>query len=243
MTAECAAAVDACQVIAAALESPAGPVAAEIDWPAASDPVRVCIALEGDPAGVAERAIALAGLLGHDAAPSVRPEPPPWWGAGPAAQPDGTVLQIAFWPGDLGMVLAEIRAAAEAAGLDPAVGGSAAAGVLYAALPGDRDPGAVAALVAVLRAAVGHGLPADRVTISPARQPLLPRQAGRPARTFGPTSGAAGRRRPSRRIGPRGHRDGRGAEPAAAGQARSGEGRSRAGERGRAARAARRRRR
>ncbi len=178
VTADCAAAVDACQVIAVALDSPASPVAAEIDWPASSDPVRVCVALEGDSAGVAGRAIALAGLLGHDAA-SVQPEPPPWWGAGPAAQADGTVLQIAFWPGDLGMVLAEIRAAAQAAGLDPAVGGPAAAGVLYAALPADRDPGAVASLVAVLRAAVGHGLPADSGHhLAESRQPLLRARSG-----------------------------------------------------------------
>ena len=63
VTAECAAAVDACQVIAIAIDSPASPVATELDWPASGDPVRVCVAMEGDPAGVAERAIALAGLL------------------------------------------------------------------------------------------------------------------------------------------------------------------------------------
>jgi glycolate oxidase FAD binding subunit len=178
VTADCPAAVDACQVIAVALGSPASPVAAEIDWPASSDPVRVCVALEGDPAAVAGRAVALADLLGHDAAPSVRPDPPAWWGAGPAAQPDGTVLQIAFWPGDLAAVLAEIRAAAEAAGLDPAVGGSAAAGVLHAALPADCEPGAVAALVAVLRAAVGPGLSAESGhQVSESRPPLRPPRA------------------------------------------------------------------
>ncbi len=159
VTAECTAAVDACQALAVALESPAGPSAAEINWPAGGDPVRVCVALEGSQAGVAERAVALTGLLGRDARPSVRPQPPSWWGAGPAAQRDGTVLQVTFWPGDLGMVLAEIRAAAQAAGLDPAVGGSAAAGVLFVSLPPDLEPGAAAALVAVLRGALGHGLP------------------------------------------------------------------------------------
>jgi glycolate oxidase FAD binding subunit len=226
VTAECAAAVDACQVIALALGSPASPVAAEIDWPASSDPVRVCVALEGDPAGVAGRAVALADLLGHDAAPSVRPGPPAWWGAGPAAQPDGTVLQIAFWPGDLGMVLAEFRAAAEAAGLDPAVGGSAAAGVLYAALPADCEPSAVAALVTVLRAAVGHGLPADSGHhLLESRQPLLRARSARPAGRIisaGLRRGRAGTDRPAANGQ---HGAGAAAEPAGtAERARSGEG-------------------
>ncbi len=223
VTAECAAAVDACQVVAIAIDSPASPVATELDWPASGDPVRVCVAMEGDPAGVAERAIALAGLLSQDAAPFVRPDPPPWWGAGPAAQPDGTVLQIAFWPGDLGMVLAEIRAAAEAAGLDPAVGGPAAAGLLYAALPADRDPGAVATLVTVLRAAVGHGLPADSGHhLSGPSQPLLRARSG--ARlTF------ADLRRGKAGADPAAASDGPGAGAAAEGvrkadRARSGEG-------------------
>ncbi len=161
VSARCAAAVDACQVLAEALGPAIAPVAAELHWPSADAPVQVCVALEGDQAGVAERAIDLAGLIGRDAEPSVHPKPPAWWGAGPAAQPDGTVLQISFWPGDLGLVLAEIRAAAGAAGLDPSVGGSAAAGVLLAGLPPEHDPGAIAAFVSVLRGALGHGLPAE----------------------------------------------------------------------------------
>src|SRR6266699_4611180 len=52
VTAECAAAVDACQMIALALGSPASPVAAELDWPGADDRVRIGLALEGDQAGV-----------------------------------------------------------------------------------------------------------------------------------------------------------------------------------------------
>ncbi len=160
--AECAAAADACGVIDAAMRSPASPVAAEIDWPGANEAVRACVALEGDPAGVAERASALVGLVGRGAAASVQPDPPPWWGSGPAAQADGTVLQVGFWPGDLGMVLAEIRAAAARAGLDPAIGGSAAAGVLHAAVRDGADPSAVAEFVSVLREALGHNSLAAR---------------------------------------------------------------------------------
>lgn len=157
---DCAAAVDACQIIAAVLDSPLAPVAAEIAWPGADAPVGVCFAIEGEPAAVAERALALGDLIRSRTRPTAEADPPPpWWEAGPSAQRDGTVLQIAFWPGDLGMVLAEIRAVAEAARLDPAVGGSAAAGVLHVAVPADRDPGAIAAFVAGLRRAAGHGLP------------------------------------------------------------------------------------
>jgi glycolate oxidase FAD binding subunit len=155
VSATCAAAVAACHLVDAVMRSPASPVAAEIDWPSAKQPVQLSVALEGDPAGVAERSAELADLLGQEAAASVRDEPPPWWGAGPATQADGTVLQIGFWPAKLGAVLAETRAAATAAGLDVAVGGSAAAGVLCAAAPPGADPGAVAEFVTLLRAALG----------------------------------------------------------------------------------------
>ena len=190
VTAECTAAVDACQALAAALGSP-GLSAAEVDWPSAGEPVRVCVALEGSQAGVAERAMALTGLLGQDVRPAVWPQPPSWWGAGPAAQREGTLLQVAFWPGDLGMVLAEIRSAAQAAGLDPAIGGSAAAGVLSVALPPGLEPGAVAALVAVLRGAVGHGLPAEPAhRLAQDREPVIH-----------PKPGARHEPRPGRRRG------------------------------------------
>jgi glycolate oxidase FAD binding subunit len=157
VTATCAAAVDACRVIGAVMRSPASPVAAEINWPSANQPVQVSVTLEGDPAGVAERSVELAGLLGREGGASVADEPPPWWGAGPAAEPDGTVLQIAFWPAEFAVVLAGIRAAATAAGLDLGVGGSAAAGVLCAAAPVGADPGAVAEFVSSLRVALGQG--------------------------------------------------------------------------------------
>jgi len=160
VTAGCAAAADACAVIDAATRSAASQVAAEIDWPGANEAVRACVAIEGDPAGVAERAKVLLGLFGPGTVPSVQPDPPPWWGSGPAAQADGTVLQVGFWPGALGVVLAEIRAAASRAGLDPAVGGSAAAGVLHAAFGAGADPAAVAACVTALRGALGHREPA-----------------------------------------------------------------------------------
>ena len=64
---------------------------------------------------------------------------------------------MAFWPGALTRVLAVIDAAATAVVIDPQVGGSAAAGVIYAALAADTPPTAVAAFVAGLRQALARG--------------------------------------------------------------------------------------
>ena len=197
VSATCPAAADACHLIDAVMRSPASPVAAEIDWQSAKQPVQLSVALEGDPAGVAERSAALAGLLGREAPASVRAEAPPWWGAGPAAQADGTVLQIGFWPAKLGAVLAETRAAATVAGLDVAVGGSAAAGVLSAAVPAGADPNAVAEFVTLLRAALGQGgrapdRPGDG---QPARASVVilhaPSEVGKLVDLFGPVPSLA----------------------------------------------------
>ena len=106
----------ACELLlAAALAPPVAPVAAELSWPQASAPIALGVALEGDPAGVAQRATLLSELLAKQASQaqgsrpasvvSVSDSPPPWWRSGPAAQPDGTVLQLAFWPGELVNVL------------------------------------------------------------------------------------------------------------------------------------------
>ncbi len=160
----------ACERLLAAAQQPAvAPVAVELSWPAASAPIGLGIALEGDRAGVAKRAAKLCELLATEAsqaqgsirapAITVSDSPPPWWRSGPAAQPDGTVLQLAFWPGELVNVLTELRSAAERASLDPAVAGSAAAGVLHAAIPADAgaDAGQVAGFVTGLRGAVSRG--------------------------------------------------------------------------------------
>jgi glycolate oxidase FAD binding subunit len=60
------------------------------------------------------------------------------------------VLQLAFWPGELVSVLTRLRSAAERAALDPAVAGSAAAGVLHAAVS-DAGAGQVAGFITSLR--------------------------------------------------------------------------------------------
>jgi glycolate oxidase FAD binding subunit len=174
VTLEAADADAACAAVAAAADSPVGPSAIEIDRPARQAPLRVGVLLEGDPDGVAERCERLAGLLAGLAGPgaepsagppgagatSVTPQAPGWWGRGAAASP-GTVIRIAFWPAALAEVLAAVDAAASAAGLDPAVSGSAAAGVLYAAVDAGAAPEAVGQFLAGLRGAVSAGPGAD----------------------------------------------------------------------------------
>jgi glycolate oxidase FAD binding subunit len=122
------------------------------------------VLLEGDEAGVADRAGQMSALLGEGATTS--PAPPAWWGWQPgngaangdgALAPHGTLIRLAFWPAALAKVLTVIDAAAAAVGLDPAVGGSPAAGVLYAALGPGTEPAAVAAFLTVVRESLGRG--------------------------------------------------------------------------------------
>jgi glycolate oxidase FAD binding subunit len=152
-------------VVATAAGSPLAPSAVELDRPARGEPFRVGVLLEGDEEGVAERTARMTGLLGSGRAPSqspatpappAQPVPPDWWGRGAAAATGGTLIRITFWAAELGRVLAAVDAAASGAGLDPAVGGSAAAGVLYAAVGEQAEPAAVARFVQGLRDAVGR---------------------------------------------------------------------------------------
>jgi len=158
------------QAVAAAATSELAPSAVEIDRPARGGPVRVGVLLEGDPGGVEERAGQMRATLGAGSVAS-RSEPP-WWGAGPGgtglgglthgglahggAGQGGTLIRIAFWAAALRDVLETIDAAAGAAGLDPAVAGSAASGVLHASVRPDASPGAVAAFLASLRGALAR---------------------------------------------------------------------------------------
>jgi glycolate oxidase FAD binding subunit len=146
----------AAQGVAAAAGSELAPVAIEIDRPARDGLIRVAVLLEGDPVGVSERASLMRGVLG--AGTATLDAAPPWWGAGPgtrepgsASRAAGTVIQIGFWAAALPGVLHTVDAAGREAGLDPAVAGSAAAGVLHAAVPGNAVPEDVAGFVAGLR--------------------------------------------------------------------------------------------
>ena len=143
------------RLMATAADSPLAPSAAELDQAGRGRPLRAAVLLEGDPDGVSERAGQLRGLLtgagGADVA--VAGDPPGWWGLAGVAGQDQTLIRIAFWAGELAEVARAVDDAAAAAGLDPALGGSAAAGVLHARLPASAEPAAVAGFVTALRAA------------------------------------------------------------------------------------------
>jgi glycolate oxidase FAD binding subunit len=153
-------------VVAAAAGSPLAPSAVELDRPARGEPFRIGVLLEGDAEGVAERSARMTELLGSGSAPpcppvsrlpAASPFPPSWWRGGAAAAVDGTLIRVAFWAAELARVLGAVDAAAAAAGIDPAIGGSAAAGVLYAAVAEGVPASAVARFVTNLRAGVGTG--------------------------------------------------------------------------------------
>jgi glycolate oxidase FAD binding subunit len=190
VTFECGTAAQAAAAVAAAVESQLQASAVEIDRPAPGAPVRVAVLLEGNPAGVPQRVSEMSELLGAGAAAA--DEPPGWWGHGAAAASDSTLIRIAFWSGALAAVLDALDAAASAAGVEPAVGGSPGAGVLYAAADSLAEPAAVAAFVASLRAAVGQvpaaGFPPARGSVVVLNAPPLVRNA---VDVWGPVPGAA----------------------------------------------------
>jgi glycolate dehydrogenase FAD-binding subunit len=162
VTAEYLDAESTCEGVAAAAGSELAPSAVEISHPCRASPFRAGVLLEGDPQGVAERAELMRGLLGPGAV--IHDGAPPWWGW--PGQP-GTLVRIAFWAAGLPHVLTAVEAAAAAAGLDPAVTGSAAAGVIYASLGTEFGPAAVAAFVTGLRSAFAHGEDGGRPASAP----------------------------------------------------------------------------
>ena len=153
----------AAEGVAAAAGYHLAPAANEIARPSRGGRVRVAVLLEGDPGGLSERASQMRGVLG--AGTATLDAAPPWWGAGPATPGSGaairegsTLIQIGFWAAALPGVLDAVDAAGRAAGLDPAVAGSAAAGVLHAAVPGTAAPEALAAFLAGLRERLARDL-------------------------------------------------------------------------------------
>ena len=157
----------ASQAVAAVAGTDLAPVAVEIDRPGRDGLVRVAVLLEGDPAGVAGRAALLRDVLGAGTASS--DSAPSWWGSaqparlvtGPHGPAEPTVLRVSFWAAALPGVLAAIDTAGKDAGLDPAVNGSAAAGVVYVVLDGDADPAAAAQFVTGLRDGLDHAADQD----------------------------------------------------------------------------------
>src|SRR5262245_39687054 len=168
-TADAAGPAEARRMVAAAAGSQLAPTAVEISRAGRAHPVRVGVLLEGDPAGVRERAAHLRELLGAGAVTS--PDVPGWWGG--TGPPDGrngagTLIRVGFWAAALPAVLAAIDGAAVTGGLDPLVAGSAAAGVIYVALGAGAHPAAVAGFVAALREAIARGAADARPASAPA---------------------------------------------------------------------------
>jgi len=146
------AAADVTRVMA---DAPLAPSAIELDWPSAAEPIAVSVLLEGDQASVDGRTERMISLL-TAAHAGVEPV------AGPVrvgrvpvdirGRPDATMIRVAFWAGQLTTVLGIIRASAAEHRVDPAISGSAGAGVLDVVAENDAAPGAKAGFITTLRA-------------------------------------------------------------------------------------------
>ncbi|MDT0302143.1 FAD-binding oxidoreductase [Streptomonospora wellingtoniae] len=133
----------------AVLGSGAVPAAVELDWPA-DGPLSVRVLLEGAEGGIDARARTVADVMdGADVAAG----PPTGWGVLPGGA-DDTLLKIAVPIGHVAAAARLVREAARRQGVDAAVGGSAGAGVLFAALPASADAEPVGAVAAAVRSAV-----------------------------------------------------------------------------------------
>jgi glycolate oxidase FAD binding subunit len=129
--------------VAVAAGSALVPSAVELVWTGPPVVLRVGVLLEGTPSGVAERAKQMAELLaaaGGTPTAALSDTPFPWWEQEAASGSPGTVVRVSFWVSQLADVLDALAAAGASAGVQPAVGGPAGAGVLYAVLhPGIGD--------------------------------------------------------------------------------------------------------
>jgi glycolate oxidase FAD binding subunit len=169
VTVSCATPGDCARLLAIAQSAAIALVAAELDWTGPDEPITLGVAIEGDPAGVAQRCEILAGRLSREAGKTpvtISDTPPAWWGSRAGAAPDDTVFQVAFWAGRVGPVLAQLRAAAARTGLEPLIGGSAAAGLLDVTIPSAADPSQIADFVTSLRAAWLQGQSTPDISIS-----------------------------------------------------------------------------
>ena len=143
----------------AVLGGQAVPAAIEYDRPSRGAPGTLTVLLEGG-ADVPARADDIAALLagGSPGDVAIADEPPGGFGeypvpAGPGGV-SGTLLKLIVPIAAMPYAIAALDAAAEAAGLDPAVRGSSGVGVLYAGLPPGARPEDAGAFLAALRGAL-----------------------------------------------------------------------------------------
>jgi glycolate oxidase FAD binding subunit len=135
----------AAEVVHVICNSPLWPSAVDLSWPSADAPLAVSVLLQGDAESVETRVARMRALLRRETARSP---------ADGHDQPeaDATRVRVAFWVGQLDKVLTTMRTAAVANGVDPAIRGSAGAGVLDVGLGAGSDAASVARFVAELRA-------------------------------------------------------------------------------------------
>ncbi len=154
---ECASPAAAADTVAVLADSPLVPAAIELDWPSEAASISVSVLLEGDSTSVDTRVERMLGLLASRGTVGLPPDHTKR-SDGSSAHPtlgDGTRLRVAFWAGQITQVLGVVRESAAGAGLDPVIGGSAAAGVLDVDVASSAPPAAVAQFVAGLRAGLG----------------------------------------------------------------------------------------
>jgi len=141
----------AASAVASAAGSALVPSAVELLWTGSPVMLRAGVLLEGTPSGVNDRAKQMAELLAAAGATLVSVQsgtPFPWWEPGPEP---GTVVRVTFWVAQLAEVLEALAGAGASAGVRPAVGGPAGAGVLYAQLDPAIGDGTAAQFVRGLR--------------------------------------------------------------------------------------------
>jgi glycolate oxidase FAD binding subunit len=140
------------EVVHAISTSPLWPSAVELSWSSASAPLAVSVLLQGDEASVAARFARLQDLLGRGTAGGPFPLARPLPDGRDRPEAFGTCVRVAFWVGQLGRVLTTIRTAGVANGVDPAISGSAGAGIVEVGVAADVNSAEVARFVAELRA-------------------------------------------------------------------------------------------
>jgi glycolate oxidase FAD binding subunit len=156
---ECPNPATAAETVAVMADSPLAPAAVELHWPSAAAGISVSVLLEGDSVSVrsrADRMVALVsrGMTGLPSDQTKRSDGSS--GHSPLAEGLATHIRVAFWAGQLALVLSCIRESASARGLDPHISGAAAAGVLDVLLADVARADAVAGFVEDLRAGLSR---------------------------------------------------------------------------------------
>jgi glycolate oxidase FAD binding subunit len=156
----------AAAAVGAAAGSALVPSAVELDW--SGSVLRMGVLLEGTAGGVADRVKQMCSLIaslgagvsgvsglsggsGGSLTVAVADVPFRWWDQVPASGAPAVVARVTFWVSALAEVLDAIAACGSDAGVQPAVGGPAGAGMLYACLDPGTGPAAAARFVATLR--------------------------------------------------------------------------------------------